>query len=97
MLVRFQTESSFADYLESVSVSLLKMMGASGRIPGAFDKEHVDAHLQNLKCALSAIAAEEQNLDPDSDNVSMNTRAMPLINLMERAVKDGEYLMWDYN
>lgn len=103
MLIRFETKSyptitMFGD----VAVTLIKLMGHSGSVPGALLAEDVPAALERLK---SAVAEHpEIPLDPDSggqrnrderETVSLAHRALPLIELLESAAKDGENLMWD--
>ncbi len=96
MLVRFSSESSYVDYLGSVASELLKMMGTSGKIPGAVDQDHLNLHLENLKTELEHLS-DVANTAEDSDEIPLNTRAKPLIDLMVNAVKNNEYVMWDYS
>lgn len=95
MLVRFSSESSYVDYLGSVASDLLKMMGTSGKIPGAVDQDHLSLHLDNLKTELEYLSAVD-NTSEDSDEIPLNTRAKPLVDLMVNAVNNNEYVMWDY-
>jgi hypothetical protein len=52
MLVTFRsTATETITMFESVAVELLKLMGATGRIPGALDPDEVPAALQRLERA----------------------------------------------
>lgn len=90
MLVTFRSEAT-----ESITMfgdaaqSLLKLMGATGRVPGALNAEDVPAALQKLesevealKAATAATAApaatnEDSAADPDRDGES--PRPVPLV------------------
>ncbi len=98
MLVRFTTESyGHVDYLESVAASLLKMLGTSGKIPSALAADRVQHHLEALQQAVTfAVSEESEESGDDDDYVSIKTRAKPLIDMLENAVENGDYLMWDY-
>lgn len=94
MLVKFKSETGVVDYLESVAVTLLKGMGNSGKVPGAMQSGDVAEALSNLR----AITSREEVVaasDDGEDYVSLHNRALPLIDLMQRAVENGEYVMWE--
>jgi hypothetical protein len=75
------------------------MMGHSGTVPSAILAKDLPAALDRLK---HAIAAEPPS-PPQSEeaerekgpNVSLQQRAFPLIELLERCVKNGYDLLWD--
>jgi len=97
MLVTFSCKA-YADItmFGDVAVSLLKMMGHSGTVPGAFDAEDIPAALERLRTALAREA--RQNVEDDSDDelpVTLSQRAMPLIALLEAAQKANTHVMWD--
>lgn len=104
MLVTFTTEA-YADItmFGDVAVSLLKMMGHSGSIPGAIRTEDIPAALEKLNVALAEASvheqqspdAKEQEDDEDEPKVSINTRALPLIDLLAAAAKAGKNVMWN--
>lgn len=103
MLVTFTTEA-YADItmFGDVAVSLLKMMGHSGTVPGGIRAEDIPAALEHLKKALAEEAAREQQLpevnkqddDEEEPVVSISTRALPLIDLLVAASKAGKNVMW---
>ncbi len=96
MLVKFKSETGTVDYLESIAVTLLKAMGNSGKVPGAMKSESVAGALSALRSLTSReeVAADG---DDEEDYVSLHNRALPLIELMQRAVDDGDYVMWEYD
>ncbi|MCB1756544.1 MAG: DUF1840 family protein, partial [Gammaproteobacteria bacterium] len=75
---------------------LLKMLRVSSKIPSALSAEHLSGHLQHLRSALT-LDDEQQSGDPDDDTISMRTRAKPLIDLLENAIENKEFVMWDYH
>ena len=105
MLVRFRSRASgnitmFGD----VAVKLLKLMGRSGNVPGAIMPEDIPAALQQLKTALSEYGAEApQDVNEDQDKpaefidepVSLPTRAIPLIELLEGSLAEDVGVMWE--
>lgn len=102
MLVTFTTDA-YADItmFGDVAVSLLKMMGHSGTIPGALLAEDVPAALNRLTAAVEAEKAQEpiekpeQELDEEEEPpVSISTRALPLIDLLTAAARSGSNVMW---
>ena len=95
MLVQFKTGSGFhSEYLEGVAHDLLKVMGLSGHIPGAMESEDLAAHLTKLKDALNAEPKDDEPFDDDAP--SLKARAKPLIELIESAMGESSYVMWDY-
>ena len=101
MLVKFHTPShGTITYSGKVGVSLLHMMGRTGNVPGALDAEHVPAALEKLKHEL-AMQQEEDHVraDPDAGGkeevVALKTRAFPLIELLEAAIAEGDYVSWE--
>lgn len=105
MLVTFRTKAyANITMFGDVAVTLLKLMGQSGGVPGALMPEDIPAALTRLKAAVAERADEP--LEPGSgsrpaheagegQHVSLAHRAMPLIELLAAAAADGEYVMWD--
>lgn len=105
MLVRFRSRASgnitmFGD----VAVKLLKLMGRTGKVPGAIMPEDILAALQQLKLALSEYgtqAPQERNEEQDEpadfidEPVSLPTRAIPLIELLESSLAEDVGVMWE--
>ena len=97
MLVTFTTDA-YADItmFGDVALALLKMMGHSGTVPSAILAADVPAALSRLTAGIEAAKAAPSVDDEDEDEpqVSLSHRALPLINLLTAAVKDGCDVMW---
>ena len=97
MLVTF-TSDAYADItmFGDVAKAMLKMMGHSGTVPSAILAADVPAALSRLMASVEAAKAAPAVEDEDEDEppVSLSTRALPLINLLTAAVKDGSDVMW---
>ncbi len=83
-----------------VALRLIKMMGHTGTVPSAIVKENVPSALTHLQ---QAIELERQKPPPiprrlsdddDDQEVSLVNRAIPLIELLEAAVKKECDVMW---
>ncbi len=86
--------------LGEVGKQMLEMMDFGVTVPGAIDARDVATAVANLKRALANIPvqvepAEDPGEDEDEDAVSLPTRAMPLIELLEAAVADEEHVRWE--
>ena len=103
MLIKFQTKAyATITMFGDVAVTLIKLMGQRGSVPGALLADDVPAALARLKAAVQ----EHPNdpLDPvghgardgeEGQHVSLAHRALPLIELLTAAARDGEHVMWD--
>ena len=103
MLVTFSCDSHVnITMFGDVAVHFLKMMGLNERVPGRLRAESVTDALDGLKRGVAeeqAIAdAVESEGDADDDNgeeVSVSTRALPLIDLLTSAAEHGDDVMWE--
>jgi hypothetical protein len=110
MLVTFKTNVySDITMFGTAAVSLLKLMGQSGNVPGAILAEGIPEALQTLQAGLaeqsnsessddSANSVSQQsgfNDESESKPVALQTRAGPLIKLLEAAAAAGENVQWD--
>jgi hypothetical protein len=97
MLVTFTTKA-YADIIMfgDVAIAMLKMMGHSGTVPGAIRAEDVPAALGRLTAAVNSGASTPPHADKDSGEPAVSTahRALPLIDLLTAAAKDGCDVMW---
>jgi len=83
--------------------ALLKLAGHSGNVPGALMAEEVPGALANLQAGLETTSGDEQapassDTDDDDDTankVALATRAVPLIELLEAAIKSNDNVQWD--
>ena len=97
MLVTFTTKA-YADItmFGDVAISMLKMMGHSGTVPSAIRAEDVPAALSRLKTAVEAGKFPPPHVDKDAEEPVVSTahRALPLIDLLAAAARDGCGVMW---
>ncbi|EIC20758.1 DUF1840 domain-containing protein [Thiorhodovibrio frisius] len=103
MLIKFETKAyASITMFGDIAVTLIKLMGHSGTVPGALVAEDVPAALAHLKAAVEA--RPDQPLDPASGHakdgdegphVSLAHRALPLIELLTAAAAQQENVMWD--
>ncbi|MDD2774747.1 MAG: DUF1840 domain-containing protein [Gallionella sp.] len=97
MLVTFTTPAN-ADItmFGNVALDMLRMMGHSPTVPGAILAADVPEALSRLKAAIKAEKPTSAPADKDGEEpaVSMDHRALPLINLFAAAAKDECNVMW---
>ena len=97
MLVTFTTDAyANITMFGDVALALLKMMGHSGTVPSAILAADVPAALSRLTAGIEAAKAAPSVGDEDEDEpqVSLSNRALPLIDLLTAAVKEGCDVMW---
>jgi hypothetical protein len=108
MLVRFSTRYGQLTMFGEAGARMLKLLGHSGTIPGAIVSADLPAALASLKAGIERAGdepapepgarvptAEEIDADPRRAPVSLRTRAVPLIELIETAVARNADLMWE--
>jgi len=112
MLVRFRsTATESITMFGDIAVQLLKLMGATGRVPGALSPGDVPDALKRLESALDQLTIQQQTparpadnedsaTDEDQDNekapaVGLPTRAVPLVSIMKRAAAAHKEVMWE--
>ena len=112
MLVTFRSKATESiTMFDDVAESLLKMMGATGRVPGALDADDVppalaklEAEVEALKAATAATpappATNEDAADSDSEGetpppVPLVARAVPLLSLLKRAAAAHVGVIWE--
>ena len=102
MLVTFRTKA-YADItmFGDVAVRLLRLIGHSGTVPGALLADDIGPALERLKAAVeadreaSAGSAISESGDSADEPVSLANRALPLMELLEAAQRQGATVMWD--
>lgn len=111
MLVTFKTNAySDITLFGDAAVSLLKLMGLSGNVPGALMAADIPQALQTLHDELAKLSEAETpshadssqapvepalNDDDTSPPVALHTRAWPLVNLLQAAADANENVLWD--
>lgn len=102
LIVTFHTKA-YADItmFGDVAVRLLKLMGHSGTVPSAILPEDIPEALKRLRAGVEGegnVGADEAPSEgkdtTDEPVVSLNTRAFPLIELLEAAVLRDEPVSW---
>ena len=108
MIVTFKSKAS-GDliYFKDAALNLLKLMGRDDKVPSALYAEDVAAALASLEQELSAIAdterekaaqAEANNAarrDGGKPYISLNVRALPLIEMLKKALKKQCPVQWE--
>ena len=82
-----------------VAIRLLKMMGQSGTVPSALLAENVSAALAQLQQSIdqekkTRSLQPSKNTSEDDEEVSIVHRALPLIELLQYALKQKCNVMW---
>jgi Domain of unknown function (DUF1840) len=105
LLVTFHSKAwSSVTLFGDVAITLLKMMGHSGTVPGALTAAGIPAAIERLQQALAANGVNEQNkpvpspaaTDPDAPPpVGLMLRAYPLIQLLSAAATQDCDVLWD--
>jgi len=99
MLIQFDSKSGRFSMFDQSAVPLLKMMGHSGTVPGAILAADIPAALEKLRAALAALPESPADEKPADDGkeppVSLRQRAFPLVDLLERAARNGSDVVWD--
>lgn len=97
MPVIFKTPTSHSVLmLDKDAELMISAMETSGNIPGALFPEYIADSLDSL---IKKVKIESDNeipdQDDDSNHVSINNKALPLIELMKTAIENNEKLLWD--
>jgi len=98
MLVRFRSDVGDMVMFGEVAVTLLKMMGQSGGVPGAILAADIPVALARLQGAVAANQIEpapSAARDEGEPRVSLRQRAFPLIELLGRAIKKDADVIWE--
>ena len=97
MLVTFTTKA-YADItmFGDVAVTLLKMMGHSGTVPGAILAADIPAALSRITAGLDKTRTETSadDLEEDEPRVSLSNRALPVVGLLTAAAQQNCDVMW---
>ena len=103
MLVTFHTPATgdvvmFGD----IAIQLLRLMGHSGKVPGALQPEDLPQAIRLLKTAVEGhspsdtdINSINENEDNDEAKVSLRNRSFPLIQLLEAAEREEVQVIWE--
>ncbi|MCC7548265.1 MAG: DUF1840 domain-containing protein [Burkholderiales bacterium] len=102
MLIRFESKIGAFSMFGDIAVTLLKLMGHSGTVPGAILADDIPDALARLRAGLHAqpeepetdeISHDERDEKPEP-RVSIHKRAVPLVDLLTRSAQAGSDVMW---
>jgi hypothetical protein len=99
MLITFKT-SAYANIIMfgDIGLQLLEMMGFGKTVPSAIGVADVPQALENLQRSLDALPEQQQPVDTDPDDpsaISLQTRAVPLLDLLRAAIADEKAVRWE--
>lgn len=102
MLVRFDSKVGTFSMFEKDARHMIKLLGHSDTIPGAILGDDIEKTLQAFQAALTEAAKQENQQvipkkDEEEETVSVNRRAYPLLELLKKAAKQKETVMWDFD
>ena len=82
-------------YFASVAKQLITLMDHSGAVPGAIKAADLPLALSNLQHGLGHEgASSSSSADEDEPEISLAKRAVPLIHLVEAAIKNNCDVLW---
>lgn len=96
MIITFSSKAyANITMMGDVANNMLKIMGHSGTIPGAFQPQDLPMALANLQKAVDSSKAAEQDPKDGEFKPGLSQRALPLINLLKAAIESNADVMWD--
>lgn len=104
MLIRFHSPASHdITMFGADGKALLQLMGMSGRIPSAVNAEDLPAIKAKLLAGIDSAppppppspADETDESDAERFHVSLKTRAVPLLAMIDAAIAQDAYIMWE--
>jgi len=101
MLITFKsTASAPVQMFGHIALQLLELMGRQPKAPGALYVEDVAVALAQLQQGLASQPTEQipASADLQGDNpasIPLRNRALPLIQLMQAAVKEQKGVSWE--
>lgn len=93
-MIRFKSQHQ-ADVMmfDEVAEHFISLMGHSVTVPSALSVEELEAALQNLRSALRNQGTDSG--DWESGEVSLPLRAQPLVKMLEQALLNQTYVLWE--
>ena len=99
MLITFKTRAyANITMIGDIGLRMLEMMAFGSKVPSAINAEDVPKALHNLKLALEKLPPQVEPAGEAGDDqpaVSVHTRAVPLIELLQAAAADETYVRWE--
>ena len=83
-------------YFNEIAQNLLSLMGHSGTVPGAMKAHEVSQALFRLQQGLGSDKTNlsQQDNEGEEPQISLRKRAIPLMGMLEAAVKKNCDVMW---
>ena len=96
MLVRFDSKVGMITMFGDVAIKLLRLMGQSGSVPGAILAADIPKAVERLRqgVGIEPRQPDEKRADEAETPVNLSQRAFPLVELLERAAKNGADVVW---
>lgn len=99
MFITFQSDAyENITYFSEVAKQLLFLMGHSGAVPGAIKSEEVPEALSKLQHGLEMEKRTQPSPHDNDDDyepaISLTKRAIPLINMLQAAIKKDCDVLW---
>ena len=99
MLITFKTKSyANITMFGDVATKMLEMMGYGTSVPGAIVSADVAQALGKLLSGLESVMEVVEpagDAEDDQPAVSLHTRAVPLIELLQSAIDDENHVRWE--
>lgn len=99
MLVTFKSKAyANITMFGDVGLRMLELMDFGSSIPGAINTDDVPAALANLSAALDKMPQPVEpagDAEDDQPAVSLQTRAVPLIELLQAAIEQETFVRWE--
>jgi hypothetical protein len=98
MLVRFHSKAGGFSIQGDIAIALLRQMGMSGDVPGALLAKDAPQALERLKRGVAAEKPPDQGSSDKEEagsRVSFATRAFPLTQLLESAIRRNCDVIWE--
>ena len=99
MLIEFDSEVGKLTMFGDIAIQLLKRMGHSGTVPSAILGRDIPVALERLQRSMASAPpvpslASDRDDDEREPRVSLQQRAYPLIDLLQRAAAKNCDVMW---
>ncbi|MBP2700709.1 DUF1840 domain-containing protein [Photobacterium lucens] len=110
MLITFRSKGSHdVTMFGDIAQQLIHMMGFCETVPGAIREEDIAQALRNLNHQIDMMKQQNKQgdieqpnpLDADLDEgefepeICLSVRALPIIGLLESAIQNHSYVMWE--
>jgi len=98
MFIRFDSSVGTFMLARDSALTLIRMMGHSGVVPGAILARDLPAALESLKAGLAALPTSpppaEDRQETREPPVTLRQRAFPLTDLLQRAIRRNCDISW---